>query len=84
MIHETTQAATAEQGQQESAIIQLPPGGVALVDVERELVRQAMERAHGNQTHAAQLLHIERDALRRRLIKFGLLPHEPPTHSGKN
>jgi DNA-binding protein Fis len=56
--------------------IELPPGGVSLLEVERELVRQAMERAEGNQTHAAQLLGIERDALRRRLIKFGLLHHE--------
>ena len=56
--------------------IELPPGGVALSDVERELVCQAMERSGGNQTHAAQLLGIERDALRRRLVKYGLL-HTP-------
>jgi DNA-binding NtrC family response regulator len=55
--------------------IELPPGGVALSEVERELVRQAMERAEGNQTHAAKLLGIERDALRRRLVKYGLLQH---------
>jgi DNA-binding NtrC family response regulator len=54
-------------------IIELPAAGVALVDVERELVLQAMERAGGNQTHAAELLGIERDALRRRLSKYGLL-----------
>ncbi len=55
--------------------IELPPGGVALADVEKELVRQAMERAAGNQTHAAQLLGIERDALRRRLVKYGFIHH---------
>ncbi|HUJ71120.1 MAG TPA: sigma-54 dependent transcriptional regulator [Verrucomicrobiae bacterium] len=55
------------------SLIQLPPDGVALTDVERELVRQAMERAGGNQSHAAELLGIERDALRRRLIKYGYL-----------
>ncbi len=54
-------------------IIELPAAGVALVDVERELVLQSMERAGGNQTHAAELLGIERDALRRRLSKYGLL-----------
>lgn len=53
--------------------IELPPTGVKLADVERELVLQAIERANGNQTHAAQLLGIERDALRRRLIKYGFL-----------
>jgi two-component system, NtrC family, response regulator AtoC len=55
------------------SIVQLPPDGVALSDVERELVRQAMERAAGNQSQAAALLGIERDALRRRLIKYGYL-----------
>ena len=37
------------------------------------LVLQAMEKAHGNQTHAARFLRISRDALRYRLKKFGLL-----------
>jgi transcriptional regulator with PAS, ATPase and Fis domain len=55
------------------SIIQLPPGGVALAEVERELVCQAMQRACGNQSSAAELLGIERDALRRRLIKYGYL-----------
>jgi two-component system response regulator AtoC len=55
------------------SIVQLPADGVALADVERELVRQAMERAAGNQSQAADLLGIERDALRRRLIKYGYL-----------
>jgi len=55
------------------SLIALPAEGVALVDVERELVRQAMERAAGNQKNAAELLGLERDALRRRLIKYGYL-----------
>jgi two-component system, NtrC family, response regulator AtoC len=55
------------------SIIQLPADGVALVDVERELIRQAMERAAGRQGQAAELLGLERDALRRRLIKYGYL-----------
>jgi DNA-binding NtrC family response regulator len=56
---------------QTRALIELPANGVALVDVERELVRQAMERTDGNQSSAAELLGLERDALRRRLIKYG-------------
>jgi two-component system response regulator AtoC len=52
------------------SLVQLPTEGVALEDVERELVRQAMDRTAGNQSRAAELLRIERDALRRRLIKF--------------
>ena len=56
------------------SLIELPAEGVALTDVERELVRQAMERVAGNQSQAAELLGIERDSLRRRLIKYGYLP----------
>ena len=52
-------------------LIELPVSGVTLTDVERELVFQAMERAGNNQTRAAELLGLERDALRRRLIKYG-------------
>ena len=51
-------------------VVELPAGGVALVDVERELIWQAMARCQDNQTQAAELLGIERDALRRRLIKY--------------
>jgi len=51
--------------------VTLPTEGIALETVERDLVRQAMERTGGNQTRAAELLGIERDALRRRLTKFG-------------
>jgi DNA-binding NtrC family response regulator len=50
----------------------LPPGGIRLEDVEREFVRQALEAAQGNQTRAALLLGISRDALRYRMQKFGL------------
>jgi DNA-binding NtrC family response regulator len=53
------------------SVMMLPTEGIALETVERDLVRQAMERTAGNQTRAAELLGIERDALRRRLIKFG-------------
>ncbi len=51
----------------------LAPSGVSLEEVERSLVLQAIELSHGNQTHAAQLLQISRDALRYRLQKYGLL-----------
>jgi len=54
-------------------LIELPAAGVALSEVERELVMQAMERTNGNQTRAAELLGIERDALRRRLVKYGFM-----------
>jgi len=53
--------------------LQLPPGGVNLAKVEEQLVRQALDRTHGNQTHAASLLGLSRDQLRYRLQKYGLL-----------
>jgi two-component system response regulator AtoC len=55
-----------------AATFQLPADGVKLDDVERQLVVQALERAHGNQTHAGQLLGINRDQVRYRIQKFGL------------
>jgi DNA-binding protein Fis len=36
----------------------------------------AMAQANGNQTHAARLLDISRDALRYKLKKFGLIRAE--------
>jgi DNA-binding NtrC family response regulator len=50
----------------------LPPGGLVLDEVERQLVIQALDRAHGNQTRAGQLLGINRDQVRYRIEKFGL------------
>jgi DNA-binding NtrC family response regulator len=54
----------------------LPPEGVKLEDVERQLLVQALERASGNQTQAAQLLGINRDQVRYRIEKFGLAKTE--------
>jgi DNA-binding NtrC family response regulator len=50
----------------------LPPEGVNIEDVERQLLIQALERSKGNQTQAAQLLGINRDQVRYRIEKFGL------------
>ena len=55
-----------------SAAFRLPPGGVNLEEVERQLLVQALERAGGNQTHAGALLGINRDQVRYRIEKFGL------------
>ena len=50
----------------------LPAEGVNLEELERQLLVQALERARGNQTQAAQLLGINRDQVRYRMEKFGL------------
>jgi DNA-binding NtrC family response regulator len=55
------------------ASLSLPAEGLRLEEVERDLVRQALESTAGNQVRAARLLGISRDALRNRMKKFGLL-----------
>jgi two-component system, NtrC family, response regulator AtoC len=54
----------------------IPNGGTSLEEVERALVELALQQANGNQTHAAKLLDISRDALRYKLKKFGLMHSE--------
>ncbi len=43
--------------------IRIPPEGISLEKVEEALVRQALKITNGNQTQAARLLDISRDAL---------------------
>jgi two-component system, NtrC family, response regulator AtoC len=50
----------------------LPVGGMSLYNVEKELIRQALDQAHGNKTTAARLLHITRDTLRYKVKKYKL------------
>jgi DNA-binding NtrC family response regulator len=52
--------------------IALPEKGTSLEKVEEELLRQALSRTRGNQTRAAKLLNISRDALRYKMKKFQL------------
>ncbi|MGZ4831514.1 MAG: sigma-54-dependent transcriptional regulator [Terriglobales bacterium] len=56
--------------------LSIPEGGTSLEEVERALVEMAMRQANNNQTHAARLLDISRDALRYKLKKFGLVHGE--------
>jgi two-component system response regulator AtoC len=56
----------------------IPEGGTSLEEVERAMVELAMKQANNNQTHAAKLLDISRDALRYKLKKFGLMPGDEP------
>jgi len=53
--------------------IRIPPEGISMEKVEEALVKQALKMTNGNQTKAAKLLDISRDALRYRMQKFGLL-----------
>jgi DNA-binding NtrC family response regulator len=50
----------------------IPDGGTSLEEVEHSMVELAMSQANGNQTNAAKLLDISRDALRYKIKKFGM------------
>jgi len=63
----TTLSRTAQ-----TATFRLPPEGVNLEEVERQLLVQALDRSRGNQTRAGMLLGINRDQVRYRIEKFGL------------
>jgi transcriptional regulator with GAF, ATPase, and Fis domain len=51
----------------------LPVAGIDMHQLENSLVVQALTRSNNNQTHAARLLGLSRDALRYRMEKLGLL-----------
>jgi len=57
----------------DSLQLDLPPGGISLEGVEKELLKRALDKFDGNQTHAAKYLDISRKALRYRLEKYGIL-----------
>jgi len=63
--------------QPESNLMQLPATGIDLrshlYDIERGLIRQAMERAGGTVAHAARLLQLRRTTLVEKLRKFEML-----------
>lgn len=56
----------------EKCLVQLPRNGCTLSQVEKELVRQALERTNWNQTQGAELLGITRDQMRYKMSKYGL------------
>lgn len=51
----------------------LPPEGIDIEDVERELIRQALDMSEGNQSKAAKKLNLGIDAFRYRMKKFKFL-----------
>lgn len=59
----------------EAGNFQLPEAGLDLAELERDLIRQALERTGGNRSQAATLLGLSRDTLRYRLEKYGLDAH---------
>ena len=50
----------------------IPPGGIVLEKVERQLILAALEQSGNNKSKAARLLGLTRDTLRYRLAKYQL------------
>ena len=50
----------------------LPEGGISLDELEKQIIIQALDRAHNNKTQAAKMLQISYDTLRYQVKKFGL------------
>ncbi|HOK46085.1 MAG TPA: sigma 54-interacting transcriptional regulator, partial [Bryobacteraceae bacterium] len=57
---------------QEAVVLDLPPHGISLENVERELILRALEKFNWNQTQAAEYLDISRRTLIYRMEKHGL------------
>ncbi len=61
----------------------LPDGGIDLEEVERSLVRQALDRSAWNQRQAAALLSISVDRMNARVKKFGFTHASWRVHKGQ-
>ncbi|MGQ9854200.1 MAG: sigma 54-interacting transcriptional regulator, partial [Candidatus Oleimicrobiaceae bacterium] len=62
----------AEERRANDEAFTLPPEGIALEELEKSLLKQALERAGGNKAQAARLLGITKPTLVYRLEKYGL------------
>jgi len=58
------------------AVLQIPPGGVSLTEVDKQLIVTALERNQWNQTRAAEFLRISRNVLIYRMQKYRLGPYK--------
>ncbi|HAX42174.1 MAG TPA: sigma-54 dependent transcriptional regulator [Bryobacteraceae bacterium] len=56
----------------EALQIDLPPEGISVDAVEKDLIVRALEKCHWNQTHAARYLDLSRKTLIYRMEKFGI------------
>ncbi len=64
--------------------VTLPPEGVPLEDVEKEVIRQALDRCDGNVSRAARYLSISRQTLIYRMKKYGMASGRPPPVEAPN
>jgi DNA-binding NtrC family response regulator len=66
-------AKATPQGGAPASSFRLPPEGIDIEEVEKELIRQALEISEWNQSKAAKKLSLGIDAFRYRMKKFGYL-----------
>ncbi|MDX1708072.1 MAG: sigma-54 dependent transcriptional regulator [Desulfobacterales bacterium] len=64
--------AKSNKGKHSSQKWVVPPGGIVLEEVERQLILSALEQSGKNKSKAARLLGLTRDTLRYRLDKYQL------------
>jgi two-component system NtrC family response regulator len=58
--------------------LEIPPGGISLEAVERDLILLALKKFNWNQTHAARYLDISRKTFIYRMEKHGIQREHPP------
>jgi transcriptional regulator with PAS, ATPase and Fis domain len=63
----------SEPAREEHRRYDLPVDGIDFRELERDLIKTALERTRGNQSRAAALLHMTRDQIRHRMAKFDLI-----------
>ncbi|MDT8069524.1 MAG: sigma-54 dependent transcriptional regulator [Terriglobia bacterium] len=64
--------------------LKLPDEGISLEEVEKEILVQALEKHHWNQTRASRYLNISRKTLIYRMEKFGLVERGAAEHEAPN
>jgi two-component system NtrC family response regulator len=73
-----------ERPKVEELHLDLPPQGISLEGVEKELIVRALEKFNWNQTHAAQYLDLSRKTLIYRMEKFGLRKEQTETEDSSS
>ena len=54
------------------SLFHLPDEGIQFYDLEQDLIRQALAKSQGNQSHAARLLGMTRDTFLYRMRKYAI------------
>lgn len=70
MIQKNSSVMKGNMGAHFGGSFELPPEGIVLEDLERDLVLQALKRTGGNHVQAARLLGMNRHQIRYRIEKF--------------